>query len=91
MFLRFWLAAILRSTLRNFEGHINHWARLAAETLRAALLEAGRKESIVARAQAEMQKQIGDEEERPQRVHRWPRLIVFWVCRYFRKASKSTA
>jgi len=48
--------------IEEFRRHLHHWARLAAETLRSASSEADAKKAFVARAQAEMQKQIGTEE-----------------------------
>jgi len=77
--------------IEEFRRHLHHWARLAAETLRSASSEADAKKAFVARAQAEMQKQIGTEEADHHAFTAGLDLSFLGLARYLRKRAEATA
>jgi glyoxylase-like metal-dependent hydrolase (beta-lactamase superfamily II) len=75
----------------NFRTRLHRWAALAAEVLRASSDEAGAKEAFVARAQAEMQEQLGPEEADHHAFTAGLDLSFLGLARYLRKRSEASA
>jgi glyoxylase-like metal-dependent hydrolase (beta-lactamase superfamily II) len=74
-----------------FRRRLHRWAELAAEILRSASSEADAKEVFVARAQAEMQQQLGAEEADHHAFTAGLDLSFLGLARYLRKRAEATA
>ena len=74
-----------------FRRRLHHWAKLAAEILRSASSEAEAKETFVARAQGEMQEQLGLEEADHHAFTAGLDLSFLGLARYLRKRAEATA
>lgn len=77
--------------IEEFRKRLHHWAKLAAEVLRSAASEAEAKEAFVARAQGEMQEQIGLEEADHHAFTAGLDLSFLGLARYLRKRAEATA
>jgi glyoxylase-like metal-dependent hydrolase (beta-lactamase superfamily II) len=71
-----------------FRTRLHHWAELAAEAVRSSSDEAQAKETFVARAQAEMQEQIGAEEADHHAFTAGLDLSFLGLARYLRSVRK---
>lgn len=77
--------------IEEFRRRLHHWAKLAAEVLRSAASEAEAKKAFVARAQGEMQEQIGLEEADHHAFTAGLDLSFLGLARYLRKRAEATA
>jgi glyoxylase-like metal-dependent hydrolase (beta-lactamase superfamily II) len=77
--------------IEKFRRQLHHWAELAAEILRTASTEAEAKKAFVARAQAEMQQQLGPEEADHHAFTAGLDLSFLGLARYLRKRAEATA
>jgi glyoxylase-like metal-dependent hydrolase (beta-lactamase superfamily II) len=77
--------------IEEFRRRLHHWAELAAEILRSASTEADAKKAFVARAQAEMQEQLGPEEADHHAFTAGLDLSFLGLARYLRKRAEATA
>jgi len=74
-----------------FRRRLHRWAELAAEILRSAPSEAEAKQAFVARAQAEMQEQLGPQEADHHAFTAGLDLSFLGLARYLRKRAEATA
>jgi glyoxylase-like metal-dependent hydrolase (beta-lactamase superfamily II) len=74
-----------------FRRGLHHWAELAAEVLRSSADETKAKETFVARAQAEMQEQLGAEEADHHAFTAGLDLSFLGLARYLRKRAQAEA
>jgi glyoxylase-like metal-dependent hydrolase (beta-lactamase superfamily II) len=74
-----------------FRRRLHRWAELAAELLRSSSDETLAKEAFVARAQAEMQEQIGAEEADHHAFTAGLDLSFLGLARYWRKRAEANA
>src|SRR5882762_7052371 len=74
-----------------FRRRLHHWAELAAEILKSSSDEAQAKQGFVARAQAEMQEQIGAEEADHHAFTAGLDLSFLGLARYLRKRAEAEA
>ncbi len=77
--------------IEDFRRRLHHWAELAAEILHSASTEAEAKNSFVARAQAEMQEQLGPDEADHHAFTAGLDLSFLGLARYLRKRAEATA
>jgi glyoxylase-like metal-dependent hydrolase (beta-lactamase superfamily II) len=77
--------------IENFRTRLHRWAALTAEVLRASSDEAAAKEAFVARAQAEMQEQLGPEEADHHAFTAGLDLSFLGLSRYLRKRAEASA
>jgi len=77
--------------IEEFRRRLHHWAELAAEILRLASTEADAKKAFVARAQAEMQEQLGPEDADHHAFTAGLDLSFLGLARYLRKRAEATA
>jgi glyoxylase-like metal-dependent hydrolase (beta-lactamase superfamily II) len=77
--------------IEEFRRRLHRWAELAAEILRSASSEAEAKRAFVARAQAEMQEQLGPEEADHHAFTAGLDLSFLGLARYLRKRAEATA
>jgi glyoxylase-like metal-dependent hydrolase (beta-lactamase superfamily II) len=77
--------------IEEFRRRLHHWAELAAEILRSAPSETEAKKAFVARAQAEMQEQLGPEEADHHAFTAGLDLSFLGLARYLRKRAEATA
>ena len=77
--------------IEEFRRRLHHWAELAAEVLRSASTEAEAKKAFVARAQEEMQEQLGPEEADHHAFTAGLDLSFLGLARYLRKRAEATA
>jgi glyoxylase-like metal-dependent hydrolase (beta-lactamase superfamily II) len=74
-----------------FRRRLHHWAELAAEVLKSSSDETQAKQAFVARAQAEMQEQIGAEEADHHAFTAGLDLSFLGLARYLRKRAEAEA
>src|SRR6266478_6202551 len=74
-----------------FRRRLHHWAERAAEILKSSSDEAQAKQAFVARAQAEMQEQIGAEEADHHAFTAGLDLSFLGLARYLRKRADAEA
>jgi len=74
-----------------FRRRLHHWAELATEALRSSSDEAQAKQAFVARAQAEMQEQLGAEEADHHAFTAGLDLSFLGLARYLRKRAEAEA
>jgi glyoxylase-like metal-dependent hydrolase (beta-lactamase superfamily II) len=74
-----------------FRKRLHRWADLAAEALRSASGEAEAKQAFVARAQAEMQELLGEEEAEHHAFTAGLDLSFLGLARYLRKRAEAMA
>jgi len=74
-----------------FRKRLHRWADLAAEALRSASGEAEAKQAFVARAQAEMQERLGEEEAEHHAFTAGLDLSFLGLARYLRKRAEAMA
>jgi glyoxylase-like metal-dependent hydrolase (beta-lactamase superfamily II) len=77
--------------VEEFRRRLHRWAELAAEILRSASTEAEAKKAFVARAQAEMQEELGPEEADHHAFTAGLDLSFLGLARYLRKRAEATA
>jgi len=77
--------------IEEFRRRLHHWAQLAADVLRSAASEAEAKKAFVARAQGEMQEQLGLEEADHHAFTAGLDLSFLGLARYLRKRAEATA
>jgi glyoxylase-like metal-dependent hydrolase (beta-lactamase superfamily II) len=75
----------------DFRRGLHRWADLAAEILRSASSEAEAKETFVARAHAEMQEVLGEEEAAHHAFTAGLDLSFLGLARYLRKRAEAVA
>jgi glyoxylase-like metal-dependent hydrolase (beta-lactamase superfamily II) len=77
--------------IEEFRRRLHHWAQLAAEVLRSASSEEEAKKAFVARAQGEMQEQLGLEEADHHAFTAGLDLSFLGLARYLRKRAEAIA
>jgi glyoxylase-like metal-dependent hydrolase (beta-lactamase superfamily II) len=77
--------------IEEFRRRLHHWAQLAAEVLRSASSEEEAKKAFVARAQGEMQEQLGLEEADHHAFTAGLDLSYLGLARYLRKRAEAIA
>ncbi len=77
--------------IEEFRRRLHHWAQLAAEVLRSASSEAEAKNAFVARAQGEMQEQLGAKEADHHAFTAGLDLSFLGLARYLRKRAEARA
>jgi glyoxylase-like metal-dependent hydrolase (beta-lactamase superfamily II) len=77
--------------IEEFRRRLHHWAQLAAEVLRSASSEEEAKKAFVARAQGEMQEQLGLEEANHHAFTAGLDLSYLGLARYLRKRAEAIA
>jgi glyoxylase-like metal-dependent hydrolase (beta-lactamase superfamily II) len=77
--------------IEKFRRRLHHWSELAAEVLRSSSSEAEAKKAFVARAQAEMQEQLGHDEADHHAFTAGLDLSFLGLARYLRKRAEATA
>jgi glyoxylase-like metal-dependent hydrolase (beta-lactamase superfamily II) len=76
--------------IEKFRRRLHHWSELAAEALRSASSEAEAKKAFVARAEAEMQDQLGHDEADHHAFTAGLDLSFLGLARYLRKRAEAT-